>query len=96
MINAAYQSQRVTENEWKNDFEVPPYIVADNIHEYKNTGGKEATIRNAYGLYSINNGWYAAGNVISEIGKIKAQGAAKGLKIVVKGVMCKEDALEAI
>ena len=96
VINAAYQSQRITKNEYTNNFEMPPYLVADNIHEYKKSNGKEGNIRNAYGLFSTNNGWYGAGNVSSEIGKIKAQVAAKNLKIVVKGVMCKEDALEAI
>ena len=65
---------RVTENEWKNDFLMPPYLVADNINEYKRSGEKDGNIRNAYGLFSNNNGWYGSGNVVSEIGKIKAQG----------------------
>ena len=51
---------------------MPPYLVADNINEYKKTGEKDGTIRNAYGLFSNNNGWYGSGNVVSEIGKIKA------------------------
>jgi (S)-2-hydroxy-acid oxidase len=35
VINAQYQSDRVTENEWKNDFEIPPHLVAGTLQKYK-------------------------------------------------------------
>jgi isopentenyl diphosphate isomerase/L-lactate dehydrogenase-like FMN-dependent dehydrogenase len=75
---------------------MPPYLEAGNVSEYRKTGDKSGTIRNGYGLFSSNNGWYGAGNVATEIAAIKARAAAKSVKVVVKGIMCKEDALEAV
>ena len=31
VLNCQYISNRITENEWKNDFIIPPYLEAGNL-----------------------------------------------------------------
>jgi hypothetical protein len=50
VINAQYISNRVTENEWKNDFIIPPHLKAGTLIQYKEKFGKNDDLRNAYGL----------------------------------------------
>ena len=35
IVNAQFISNRITENEWKNDFIIPPYLNAGNLKPYK-------------------------------------------------------------
>lgn len=35
VINAQYLSGRVTENEWKNDFKIPPHLESGCLVQYK-------------------------------------------------------------
>ena len=55
VINALYLSERVTENEWKNDFEIPPHLVSGSLIKYKKTYGSSDAIRDSYGLLSNKN-----------------------------------------
>lgn len=50
MINAQQISNRITENEWKNDFIIPPHLKAGSLIQYKEKYGKNDDLRNAYGL----------------------------------------------
>ena len=52
VMNASYQSCRVTENEWKNDFQLPKHLNAGNLLRYKGLYGKNHLIRDGYGLLS--------------------------------------------
>jgi len=90
VINAQYLSERVTENEWKNDFEIPPHLKSGSLIKYKNTYGNSDAIRDSYGLLSNKNGF-----TLQDVQKVSR--ATRGdMKIVVKGVMCAEDALAAM
>ena len=55
VINAQYLSERVTENEWKNDFEIPPHLKAGSLMKYKSHHGSSNAIRDSYGLLSNKN-----------------------------------------
>jgi len=91
VINAQYLSGRVTENEWKNDFIIPPHLHAGSLQKYKSTYGNSNQIRDSYGLLSYGNG------PTFKITDIKSLKAVRGdFKIVVKGVMCSEDAMAAL
>jgi hypothetical protein len=68
VINAQYLSERVTENEWKNDFEIPPHLKAGTLIKYKDTYGNTKDIRDSYGLLSNTNG---ARFLISDVKKLK-------------------------
>jgi isopentenyl diphosphate isomerase/L-lactate dehydrogenase-like FMN-dependent dehydrogenase len=94
IINAQYLSARVTENEWKNDFIIPPHLVAGNLIKYKDTYGNSHDLRNSYGLLSNRFG----GMSLNEISKIKTYlaGSRSDMKIVVKGIMCADDALAVL
>jgi len=94
IINAQYLSGRVTENEWKNDFIIPPHLVAGNLIKYKETYGNSHEIRDSYGL--LNNKF--GGMKPHEIRKIKQHlsGNRSDIKIIVKGIMCVEDAMAAL
>jgi isopentenyl diphosphate isomerase/L-lactate dehydrogenase-like FMN-dependent dehydrogenase len=35
VINAQYSSDRLTENEWKNDFELAPHLRLGNLEQYR-------------------------------------------------------------
>ena len=50
VINAQQISSRITENEWKNDFIIPPHLKAGSLIQYKEKYGKNDDLRNAYGL----------------------------------------------
>lgn len=39
VVNAQFISNRITENEWKNDFIIPPYLQAGTLFKYKNQYG---------------------------------------------------------
>ena len=67
VIDAQYLSARVTENEWKNDFIIPPHLVAGSLIKYKNTYGNSDSLRESYGLLSNKNG----GMKPSDIKKLK-------------------------
>ena len=56
VVNAQYLSGRVTENEWKNDFALPPHLTAGSLIKYKNTYGNSNDIRDSYGLLNYRNG----------------------------------------
>ena len=90
MINAQYLSERVTENEWKNDFEIPPHLVAGSLIKYKDTHGTSHAIRDSYGLFNNKNSFK-----LSDVQKI-ARWSRGDMKIIVKGVMCAEDGLAAM
>lgn len=95
VINAQYLSGRVTENEWKNDFEIPPHLKAGTLIKYKDTYGTCNNIRNSYGLLNNNNG---ARFMMSDVKKLKESlsSSRSDMKLIIKGVMCKEDALTAM
>lgn len=90
VINAQYLSERVTENEWKNDFEIPPHLKAGTLIKYKDTYGSSNAIRDSYGLLSNKNAFK-----MSDVKKMKNE-VRGDIKIIIKGVMCKEDALAAM
>merc|ERR1711908_248046 len=94
VINAQFISNRITENEWKNDFIIPPFLKAGSLKQYKEKYGTSDSLRDAYGLLNHSA---RKGNPFkfSDLNKIKSL-AKSGTKIVVKGVMCKEDALAAM
>lgn len=94
IINAQYLTGRVTENEWKNDFILPPHLVAGNLIKYKDSYGNSHDLRNSYGLLSNRFG----GMSLDDIHKMKAylSGSRSDMKVVVKGIMCSEDALAVI
>lgn len=89
MINAAYQSLRITENEWKNDWQIPPHLKCGSLVAYKDQYGKSNELRDSYGLLTHSE------FKLSDIGQIRKM-VREDIKIVVKGVMCKEDALAAV
>jgi isopentenyl diphosphate isomerase/L-lactate dehydrogenase-like FMN-dependent dehydrogenase len=93
IINAQYLSGRVTENEWKNDFIIPPHLVAGNLIKYKSSYGNSHEIRDSYGLLN-NNG----GMSLTDIRKIKGHlsNSRSDIKVVIKGIMCVEDAMAAL
>jgi L-lactate dehydrogenase (cytochrome) len=95
VINAQYLSERVSENEWKNDFEIPPHLKAGTLIKYKDTYGNSDDIRDSYGLLSNKNG---ARFQMSDVKKLKESlsSSRADIKLVIKGVMCKEDALAAM
>jgi hypothetical protein len=68
VINAQYLSERVTENEWKNDFVIPPHLKAGTLIKYKDTYGSNQDIRDSYGLLNNKNG---ARFLISDVKKLK-------------------------
>ena len=76
---------RMTENEWKNDFELPPYLKLGNLEKYD---GKCDDLRCGYGFLNNNENLNE-----NEIQKVKSM---TDRKIIVKGIMCIEDALFAV
>lgn len=50
VVNAQFISNRVTENEWKNDFIIPPFLKAGTLMKYKAQYGTTDTLRDSYGL----------------------------------------------
>lgn len=94
VVNAQFISNRITENEWKNDFVIPPFLKAGSLMEYKSQYGTSDHLRDCYGLLapSARKGCPFK---LSDLNKIRSL-AKSGTKIVVKGVMCKEDALAAM
>jgi isopentenyl diphosphate isomerase/L-lactate dehydrogenase-like FMN-dependent dehydrogenase len=93
VINAQYLSERVTENEWKNDFALPPHLVAGSLIKYKDTYGNSNLLRDSYGLLNNKNVFKAA-DVMTLKNSLR-RGRAD-IKIIIKGIMCADDALAAI
>lgn len=94
ILDAQYYSNRVTENEWKNDFAIPPHLKCGTLEKYRSSHGTSDKLRDSYGLLKDNE-------MISvdEVKNIKNQLRAvnrSDMKVVVKGIMCKEDALQAM
>jgi len=79
VINAQYQSNRLTENELKNDFKLLPHLKMGNLEKY----GLDSSFLSK-----------SVESRISDIGNIKEQ--YPSLKLVVKGIMCLEDAYLAV
>jgi len=52
VVNAQFVSSRVTENEWKNDFVIPPFLKAGNLVDYIGKYGTNLELRDCYGLLS--------------------------------------------
>jgi isopentenyl diphosphate isomerase/L-lactate dehydrogenase-like FMN-dependent dehydrogenase len=52
VINAQFISNRITENEWKNDFIIPPFLKAGSLKKYKAQYGTTDSLRDCYGLLS--------------------------------------------
>lgn len=55
VVNAQFISNRITENEWKNDFIIPPYLNAGNLKKYENQFGTSNNLRDCYGLVAPNS-----------------------------------------
>lgn len=55
VINAQFISNRVSENEWKNDFIIPPYLKSANLRQYKDQYGSSDDLRDGYGLLSAKS-----------------------------------------
>jgi lactate oxidase len=93
IINAQYLTGRVTENEWKNDFALPPHLVAGNLIKYKDSYGNSHDLRNSYGILDNKN--YMS---LNDIHKMKAYLSSErsDMKVVVKGIMCADDALAVL
>lgn len=91
VINAQYQSDRITENEWKNDFALPPHLELGNLQKYTKQFGTSSSTRDAYGLLTRYGEAHNGAGEVAEIRKL-----ARNLKLIVKGVMCSEDAVHAL
>jgi len=94
VLDAQYYSNRVTENEWKNDFAIPPHLKCGTLEKYRKSHGSSDQLRDSYGLLKENQKIS-----IDEVRKIKDQlryTNRSDMKVVVKGIMCREDALEAL
>lgn len=97
VINSQYQTLRITENEWKNDFEVPRYLKAGTLIKYKNKMGSSDVVRSGYGL--LANDEKSVGittEMISLTKRLLINEGRSDIKIVVKGIMSKEDAAIAL
>ena len=95
MLNAAYQTNRVTENEWKNDFELPKHLHSANLLKYKAKFGRSESTRDGYGML-MNAGKCISLTDISTTKKYLVDAGRNDIKVIVKGVMCKEDASAVI
>lgn len=95
VMNAAYQSERVTENEWKNDFELPKHLECGSLTTYKELYGKTDAIRDGYGLLTIK-GRHVSVNCIQNTKMRLIRNNRQDMKVIVKGVMCIDDAAAAI
>jgi len=94
IIDAQYYSNRVTENEWKNDFIIPPHLKCGTLEKYRSSHGTTNELRDSYGLLKDNERIS-----IDEVQKIKDQlrmARRSDMKVVVKGIMTKEDGLQAM
>ena len=90
ILNAFYRSNNVTENEWKHDFELPPHLKLGSLEKYRAQHGTSEKLRDAYGLTAGPTELSA-----QEVKRVKSNVQGR-LKVVVKGVMCPEDALDAL
>lgn len=50
VLNAQYLSNGITENEWKNDFAIPPHLEAGSLTKYRAQHGTTDALRDSYGL----------------------------------------------
>lgn len=94
IIDAQYYSNRVTENEWKNDFIIPPHLKCGTLEKYRASHGTNNQLRDSYGLLRDNERIS-----IDEVAKIKDQlrmARRSDMKVIVKGVMCAEDGIQAM
>jgi len=66
-------------------------LQAGSLLKYKSTHGNSNDIRDCYGLLKYGNG---PSFKITDIKSLKA--VRKDFKIVVKGIMCQEDAMAAL
>lgn len=82
-------STLVTENEWKNDFKLPPYLKLGSLLKYQKTYGCSDNLRDAYGL--LNPGSKVGIEELKEIKQMLKYSTP--VKMIVKGVMSREDAL---
>lgn len=104
VLNAHYHSDRVTENEWKNDFLIPAHLSAGTLVKYawqvpsSLTENAEA-LGSCYGLLKnadATNRKETFG--LGDISFIKSmfEGRTADVKIVVKGIMTADDAVDVI
>ena len=55
VINAQYLSNKITENEWKNDWAIPPHLKSASLLPYKDKFGTSDLLRDSYGLLKNEN-----------------------------------------
>ena len=91
IVNGGYQSSRVSEMEWKYDFEIPPHLELGNLKKYQEQFGTSKSLRDGYGMLTGNH----APMTLDEVKSLKKISERSDFKIIVKGIMCREDALAA-
>lgn len=94
VINGQYISGRVTENEWKNDFALLPHLECGTLKKYKDTYGNSHLLRDSYGLVDTTRFESQSFDLKQTVSQIK--NVRGDLKVVLKGIMCYEDGLEAM
>lgn len=104
VLDAQYHSDRVTENEWKNDFQIPAHLSAGTLIKYawrvpsSLTENAEA-LRTCYGLLTNPDGSSRKETFgLGDISYIKSLfgGRTADVKIAIKGVMTAEDAVDVV
>ena len=101
VVNCQYLSHRVTENEWKNDFVIPPHLKAGSLVKYcwsepKNLDENQVALRDSYGL--MKNPEIGSNKTIFGHDDLPMlRGAMRNdMKLVLKGIMTVEDAQMAV
>lgn len=96
VINAQYLSLRKSEIEWKHDFIIPKHLKAGSLLKYKDMYGNGEDLMDCYGIlgnFEKRNG--ISLELIPSFRKMLIHERRSDMKIVVKGIMCKEDAFGA-
>lgn len=88
VINAQYSSDRISEEEWKHDFQLPPYLKIGSLESYRQEHVVSNCLKTAYG--------FARDAVKIDHKDLKDIKQRTRGRLVVKGIMCLEDALAAL
>ena len=103
VFNVRYDSDRVTEMEWKQDFVIPPHLKAGTLIKYafkepKTLDENEVALRDCYGLLkhqaqtdTLDKKAFTLYDFMHVRRLIRSD-----MKLVLKGIMNVEDALDAV
>lgn len=103
VFNVRYMSDRVTEMEWKQDFVIPPHLKAGTLVKYawkepQTLDESEVALRDCYGLLknqenasSVDKKAFTLYDFMHMRRLVR-----EDMKLVVKGIMNVEDALDAV